>query len=221
MTQSDIPKEAFYDRKYYESHYGHLLNRPGILLGEYYKRNVFDAWAKSAKDILDFGAGHGALTATVNADCHDLSTYALDKLRTAGRKVVADTRDLPDGSYDIVFSSHTLEHCKKPLEIVTEMRRLLKSTGRVILILPIETMPGKPRYTLDNDCHLYAWNFQNITNLLITSGFEIQYQSVFFAPFMLRTLGTLLNSESAVIWSTWFSRLRRQYPASLTVAALE
>jgi len=221
MTQADVPKDAFYDREYYESHYGHLLDRSGSLLGDYYKRNVFDVWAKSAKDILDFGAGHGVLTESVNAVCHDLSTYALDRLRSSGRKVVANTSDLPGESYDVVFSSHTLEHCKNPIDIIVEMRRLLKSTGRVILILPIEAMPGKPKYTVDHDCHLYAWNFQNITNLLITGGFKIEYQSVFFAPFMLRTFGTLLNPASAVKWSTWFSYIRRQYPASLTVAALE
>lgn len=43
-------------------------------------------------------------------------------------------------------------------------------------MLPFErhsTAKGKSVYSLDLNQHLCTWNFQNINNLLITTGFEI------------------------------------------------
>jgi len=42
----------------------------------------------------------------------------------------------PDGSYDFVLSSHMLEHSANPIRVLLEWRRLLKSGGYLLLVLP-------------------------------------------------------------------------------------
>jgi ubiquinone/menaquinone biosynthesis C-methylase UbiE len=51
----------------------------------------------------------------------------------------ADLLDLPfnDGSYDIVFASHVLEHIRDDKKAVAEIRRILKPNGIAILPVPV------------------------------------------------------------------------------------
>jgi len=42
----------------------------------------------------------------------------------------------PDGMFDVVFSSHVLEHIGDPVALVREMRRVLRPGGAVVSVLP-------------------------------------------------------------------------------------
>jgi hypothetical protein len=44
--------------------------------------------------------------------------------------------DVPDESYDFVFSSHSLEHIANPLKAVGEWLRVVKKEGFIIIIVP-------------------------------------------------------------------------------------
>jgi SAM-dependent methyltransferase len=50
-----------------------------------------------------------------------------------------DIRNLPfaDGSYDLVFASHVLEHISDDIQAVKEIRRVLKPGGMAVLPVPI------------------------------------------------------------------------------------
>ena len=43
----------------------------------------------------------------------------------------------PDKFYDIVFSSHALEHTLAPIIVLAEIKRVLKDDGDIIIALPI------------------------------------------------------------------------------------
>jgi len=47
-----------------------------------------------------------------------------------------DLREIPDGSYGFVLSSHNLEHVANPLKALCEWHRVLKLGGTLILVLP-------------------------------------------------------------------------------------
>lgn len=47
-----------------------------------------------------------------------------------------DLGDIPDCSYDIVYSSHTLEHAYNPKAVIREFRRILRSPGSLFVVLP-------------------------------------------------------------------------------------
>jgi SAM-dependent methyltransferase len=74
-------------------------------------------------------------------------TFRFDKSKPPGRQFVGEASDLsqiPSGTYDFVLASHLLEHTANPLRVLGEIRRILKPTGVVLVILP------DPRRTFDH-----------------------------------------------------------------------
>jgi len=124
--------------------------------------------------ILDYGCGMGQNMLNLsNAIGFDISKYSTDFCRTKGLDVTNILTDIPDESCDIVFSSHVLEHHPFPKTMIEEMRSKLKKGNDMLLVIPYERH-GKAKLELDLNQHLYMWNFQNINNLLISSGFKIK-----------------------------------------------
>jgi SAM-dependent methyltransferase len=67
------------------------------------------------------------------------SPYRYDLDREPGRLFVRDATALDgiaDGSYDVVLSSHLLEHLANPLRALAEWRRVLSAVGHVVLVVP-------------------------------------------------------------------------------------
>ena len=48
-----------------------------------------------------------------------------------------------DGTWDLVTSIHSLEHCPQPKSAVSEMARVLRSGGQLFLVVPRERTPGR------------------------------------------------------------------------------
>jgi predicted SAM-dependent methyltransferase len=76
-------------------------------------------------------------------------------------KMVAEATDLSqvgDQSYDFMLSSHVLEHVANPLKAVYEFFRILKPTGKLIIVIPDakNTFDHKrPINTLEHIVHDY------------------------------------------------------------------
>ena len=91
----------------------------------------------------------------------DLTRQWLGRLVHAD--VVCDAHYLPfrNGAFDIVFSSHTLEHCSSPLLVLSEFRRV---ADRLVLRVPNASFH---RGGVNEDCgHIYAWTSQSLGQLL-------------------------------------------------------
>lgn len=57
--------------------------------------------------------------------------------RRLGTQWLREATELgPTGPYDVVVSSHTLEHCANPLKALREWRRVCDSDGALLLVLP-------------------------------------------------------------------------------------
>jgi SAM-dependent methyltransferase len=210
-----------YDKDYYRGHYGAFLDDEKYVNGvtNFYRHAIFnDLGLDSNQRILDFGSGPGQLTLGVGADCYDPSDFIQDYLREKNRRVYATREEIPKGVYRAVFSSHSLEHCLHPADELKEIHSFLEEKGILVLVLPKETVPGKATTSVDDNRHLYAWNFQVITNLLSASGYRVVSQRIFHAPYGLRTLAKRLSIAAAVLWSYRMGRLLRNYPSLLTVA---
>ena len=210
-----------YDKAYYAGHYGAFLDDPRYVeaIAHFYKHTIFSPLSLGPSDkILDFGSGPGQLTHAVEADCYDPSDYIQGFLRQQKRIAYANTGEIPRGVYRAVFSSHSLEHCLSPADELKGIASFLQPNGFLILVLPKETVPGRPMPGLDNNRHFYAWNFQLLVNLLSAIGFEIVAQRIFHAPYGLRTLTKRLPMETAVTWSQRLGQLLQNYPSLLTVA---
>lgn len=213
---------SFYDRDYYASHYGHLLGDEAYRrqLGLYWREALFvERGIDPDAAVLDFGCGLGQVSAGLpRATLHDLSSFAMDFLERTGRKVVRSADAIPHGTFDVVLSSHSLEHVPEPALLLSRFREFVRPEGRLVLVLPIEVRRS-PSLAADNDRHLYCWTFQAITNLLAYCGWRSTHQSVVHSPFMLRTLGARLSDVTAVRWARRLGRWKRSFPSMLTIAA--
>jgi len=67
------------------------------------------------------------------------ATFRFDPDRAPGRQYIIEATDLgriPSAAYDVVLSSHTLEHTANPLGALKEWLRILKDQGLVVLVVP-------------------------------------------------------------------------------------
>lgn len=65
--------------------------------------------------------------------------FRFDKDKPAGRQFISDATDLSkieSGSYDLLISSHVIEHIANPLKALREWRRVLKPGGHMVIIAP-------------------------------------------------------------------------------------
>lgn len=161
--------------------------------------------------ILDFGCGLGQnILKLPNAYGYDISKYCIDFCKKKGIHSTNNLDEYDDESFDIVFSSHVLEHHPYPKKMLLDIHRKLKLKKDLILVIPFERH-GKAKFDMDLNQHLYNWNFQNINNLLITSGFKIKsnryirgagYKKLLFLRklnFQIYYLGTIILSYLAGI----------------------
>ena len=222
INQSDRPSTvSHYDDAYYAGHYGGVLTDDlnYNLLSLYWRQALFvnhglDIHAK----VLDYGSGIGQVTAALpNTACFDFSAYACAELHRRGRVVYENREDIPRREFDYLLSSHSLEHSPTPYYDLQEFRDYVRPAGRLLLVLPVETNL-RPSLQPDWDRHLQAWTFQTITNLLAGTGWKPISQSKIYGPYMLRTLGKYIPAEWAVRAACSIGRLKRGYPAMLTVA---
>lgn len=213
----------YYDESYFNSHYGHVASELEIqILSQYWKYAVFGLSGLPVEGlrVLDYGSGLGQVSAAIpDAACFDQSQYARRFVQQQGRKCFEDFNDIPEHAFDVVLSSHTLEHCLSPPDELEKFRRFVNSDGKLVLIVPHEIRVG-PAMKMDTDRHLYAWSFQTITNLLLTCGWKPVQQRWLYGPFLLRTLTRRLPVSRALRIAHWLGTWKRAYPALLTVCTL-
>jgi SAM-dependent methyltransferase len=106
--------------------------------------------------------------------------------------VCADAHKLPfeDECFDVVILSEVLDHVVDPSLVLAEIRRVLRSGGRLIVSLDelslsfrvmwffwIRMNPGK----VWKGAHLHHFDSQSFEQLLISSGFSIEERRVGFS----------------------------------------
>ncbi|MES9993180.1 MAG: methyltransferase domain-containing protein [Candidatus Thiodiazotropha sp.] len=127
--------------------------------------------------VMEYGVGFGWNIAKL--DCQqrlgfDLAQHLAPQLSKQGIDFVADTSTLAASTVDVMVCHHVLEHVPSPLEVLAEIRRLLKQDGKLLLFVPYEKERRYRRYDpQEPNHHLYAWNVQTLGNLVSDSGFNI------------------------------------------------
>ena len=132
-------------------------------------KEFFKIINKNSK-ILEYGCGLGQnIYRLDNVIGYDISNFALDFCRKKGIKVTNNLKETDDGGFDVVLCCDVLEHLEEPLKTLRQIHKKLDYHGKLILILPVEKW-NEPNIN-DINQHLYNWNFNTITNLLVRAGF--------------------------------------------------
>jgi SAM-dependent methyltransferase len=163
----------------YESQY-HTVRHNNHFNEDYYNARAkialgkFFSTIQEGERLLDFGCGLGQnIYYMKNAEGYDISEFGVEFCRKKGIKATTRVDDIPNEAFDVVFSSHVLEHHPHPKTMLEQIYSKLKPGKRLLLVIPHERH-GKGKFEYDINQHLFLWNFQAINNLLISVGFSVE-----------------------------------------------
>lgn len=132
--------------------------------------------------VMEYGVGFGWNIARLSCRKrlgYDLAGHLEPLLGKQGIEFVPDTSTLEDDSVDVMVCHHVLEHVPSPIEVLAEIRRLLKKDGKLLLFVPYEKEKCYRTYDpREPNHHLYSWNVQTLGNLVNDCGFEIATSGV-------------------------------------------
>lgn len=148
--------------------------------------------APPALEVLDIGCATGANTAAMLAKGHhvrgvDISGNAITKYTARGfdgrTMDIAVGLDFPDASFDLVFCSEVIEHLVRPDGLASEIHRVLRPGGSLVLSTPnsafwVYRLLGIAGYTLSelqHRMHLRFFSPASLTRLLRDAGFEMEH----------------------------------------------
>jgi SAM-dependent methyltransferase len=127
-------------------------------MGVYEKRDLLQKYVFSSHLAgLDVGGARGPIS--LDVDICD----RLEKDIFRRRVKYHDISEIPNGSLDYVWSSHTLEHIPKLEEFISRLRDILKDNGKLIILVPAYTCSrwraGSHTYTdkQGDSSHLYTF----------------------------------------------------------------
>ena len=128
--------------------------------------------------VLEYGVGSGWNLAGVSCarkSGYDLSTHLRPVLEKQGIDFISDASTVKAGSVDVVICHHMLEHASHPPEVLSDIWRMLKPSGRLLLFVPYEKEKRYHHYDPDEpNHHLYSWNVQTLGNLVENLGFSLK-----------------------------------------------
>jgi 2-polyprenyl-3-methyl-5-hydroxy-6-metoxy-1,4-benzoquinol methylase len=163
------------------------------------------------KKILDVGCAQGTLALLLAEMGHDVvaldlrphfleyaqSRYTHGRIRfVAGNAIECEL----DEGFDLIFANQVIEHLVYPKRLITRLKGLLNSGGRVVLTtpnwhymrckLPSFEEIGDPgqfahlQFTADGDGHFFAYKASELERILLATGFEVIKSSFFETPFV-------------------------------------
>ena len=190
-------------------------------------RRSFIAGLPENAHILDVGCGNAAVLGVkaVRPNCHytgiDIADYnqtsfsksAMDRyVISSPSKFAASIKEL-GADFDGIISSHNLEHCDDRNEVLTAMLQKVKSGGVIYVSFPCEESVRFPKRhgTLnyyDDDTHKFLPpKFEEVVSSIKKNGFEIEFVTKRYRPFLLAVIGFLIEPISAlrkkVMRGTW------------------
>ncbi len=145
-----------------------------------WRKKAFDFFGEKLKGTLvDVGSGANAWRPYLEK--HAKNIFLMDISFSDGTSLLGDAHSLPfkKFSVDSIVSMQVLEHLKDPFLAVSEMRRVLKKGGYVLLTVPlIDPVHGYPhdfyRYTEDGIKSILAENKLKVLDVVQMGGtFEV------------------------------------------------
>lgn len=149
---------------------------------------------RSAKRVLDFGAGLGTVLASIDATervAVDVSDQSHHACRERGFHWYPALDAVP-GRFDLILAIHSLEHTPDPAAILRALKARLAPNGQFVCVVPVETnlSPG-PLSEITGHQHLFAWTPETLKNLLLTTGWSLTSVDLVNGRLFHRTTGLL------------------------------
>ena len=147
----DLPPD-FYESQYHQTYLTHV--EPAALDPQQYYEKMsksIQPWSDrinrlltGSETVLDFGCSTGHLLTNIQGQAekvygHEVNTKEIEFCRKQlGLDV--DNRDLferfEEGLFDYITMIYVLEHIADPIDLLTQLQKLLKPNGKLIILLP-------------------------------------------------------------------------------------
>jgi SAM-dependent methyltransferase len=130
---------------------------------------------RETDEVLDFGCGGGFLLKNIKCLKRvgvEINPSAADTARKNGLEVFGAASSVPDNYVDVIISNNALEHTLQPLEELKALHRKLRPGGRIIFVVPCESI-SYAYAPNDVNHHLYSWSPMCIGNLFTEAGFSL------------------------------------------------
>ena len=143
--------------------------------------------------LLDVGCGTGIFLKRMHglgwsATGIDFDAKAIENSKKMyGESITFLNTDLtgakfPDSSFDAVTMSHVIEHVPDPVALLTEVRRILKAGGRLVITTPNIRSFGHEKFQdcwvgLDSPRHLQVFSLPALQTCARKAGFDVMKAS--------------------------------------------
>lgn len=165
----------------YETYHNYL--RKKSIVGSLYRRFfLFPRILGNLTGVcLDLGCGTGEFVFyRSNTEGADINPFNVRMISDNGKTAYLIKNDkiaVNDGHYDSVLMDNVLEHIAEPTKILTEVQRILKPSGNLVI-----GVPGRLGFKLEVD-HKVHYDFSKLSKLMEQFGFSVVTQ--FHTPFKL------------------------------------
>ena len=180
--------------KYYPDEYFGLSGRrflgPGewvIRLARIWRAEAIHRFNRAPGRILDIGCGRGWMLTRLKQlgwTCHGTEwSETLVKLHQQNGLDVQHELDLrnchfPDQFFDVVTLWHVFEHIHNPAEILSEIYRILKPGGLIVLATPdwgglSAQLTRQNWFALDVPRHLFHYSHRTLPAIVESAGFRV------------------------------------------------
>lgn len=231
--------EAFYSGDYYQRAYVcHPAEIDRKIAGDYVEAfRMVDRRLPDGGRLLDFGSARGTFLSALRdaglgerwrLEGVDINPDEVAMGRDRGLDLhcgTLESQDCAPGSFDAVAAFSVLEHLQDPVATVSEIARVTRQGGRLLIIVPSgrcliiglallanRLLRDRARSFTDNvfhEEHIYYFTPETLSRLLQKVGFEVE--EVFYTPSYLETHppGPLIALGSGALrFASW--ALRRQ-----------
>lgn len=157
--------------------------------------------------LLDYGCSWGYCVHQFREKGYDAVGFEISEMRVdygrskLGLELVSNLQNLPDHSFDVIYSAHVLEHIPNPAISFQQFKRLLKPRGTLFIFVPNCASEPARRLGVNwgpmiNEKHVLAFTPEFFEKNLRTYGFSLMFASTPYsiAPQPYRK-GIVLNGE--------------------------
>jgi SAM-dependent methyltransferase len=166
-----------------------------------YNRYLLDTvrrHAPRAGKVLDFGAGGGQFAVPLAGLGMDITALEPDetlqrRLRAQGLRAVGSAQELPDGSFDYIYTLNVLEHIEDDASALRTLHTKLTPRGKLLIYVP-----AFPVLYTSMDAkvgHVRRYTRETLTSRVAAAGFHIERVAYadsvgFFATLLFKAIGS-------------------------------
>lgn len=148
-------------------------------------QRIFSIPAQPHGKLLEVGCGDGQQLKYMQdlgwiVSGVDIDPSAVEISIRKGLQVHSGTledQEFPDNSYDVITSSHVIEHVYDPCSLLYECKRILKPGGRLVIVTPNSKSWGHKLFSehwrgLEPPRHLQIFSPDTLTKVINDAGFS-------------------------------------------------